>query len=232
MRTPGGASCKFAGSLGLRSDEGFSPAIASASPTARQAWSIVTSVSAPAPESEFEITISTERGAADDVGLVVLLSVRVKQRIAFVDVAVRPAIDRGPDDVGAGSKPPGAKMRASHPNPDRLVERTYAHVAADVDHRVRMDGAVIGAGRIDICDTERLERAPIGERDRGVDERRLDQRMQRLAAGRAFPDRDRGSCSSSRRAPRRSHARCGASDRAHRSCRPREPSLGLRHCAL
>jgi hypothetical protein len=100
-----------------------------------------------------------------------------------------------------------AQRCASHPNLDRLVERTYAYVAADVDHRVRMDGAVIGAGRIDLCDTERLERAPVGERDRGVDERRLDQRMQRLAAGRAFPDRDRGSCSSSRRAPRPSCAR-------------------------
>ena len=71
--------------------------------------------------------------------------------------------------------------RARHPHEDRLVGRTHALIIADVDHGVETHRVVVGSRRVNVRDAERLERAPVAERNRRVDERRLDQRMERLA---------------------------------------------------
>ena len=52
---------------------------------------------------------SAEGRAADDVGLVGLVPVRIEQWIVFVGVAVRPAIDRDAYDVGRRIEPSRSK---------------------------------------------------------------------------------------------------------------------------
>ena len=108
---------------------------------------------------------------------------RAAELVAYVALE---RLERGRQYVGVAQPvlralvQPRVARHARHAQQNRLVRRTDRAVGADVDDGVEPHRAVIHAGRVDLVDAELVERAPVGQRHRGIDQRNFDQIMQRV----------------------------------------------------
>src|ERR1700690_3605539 len=85
-----------------------------------------------------------------------------------------------PDTVLILLRQPGRQRRAYHEDQYRFARRTNGFVRTDVDRTIQSDGRKITSWRRDGADAELLEAFPVAYRYTGIDERNLNQRMQRF----------------------------------------------------